>query len=217
MILLQSALLASTVLAGQASADVIATSGTVFLNADPGHSISYELKGATTWQHGVDGSLYGNDNVSRADEGVNLFFARNDSERWLLQFVAPRYDPVDGSMDGQALRTGRYDNVRGDWRFEPMQAGMLISSPLGMTWDWSGWFEVLDIAYADNGDLSRFAVDFVQYDTLDQTGPALRGSLRYQLAPVAIPETGTLALVGLGLALLAMSARRRRQEVNPAN
>lgn len=209
--MLHSAMLAGALLlCGQAGANVMATSATLVLNAERGHSISYELNGDTTWRHGVDGSMYGNDHISRADLGVNLFFDRGDNQLWLLQFVAPRQNPGQTGIDGQALRTGRYDNVRGDWRFEPTQAGMLISSPMGLTWDWSGWFDVLDIAYAPNGDLARFAVDFVQFDTLDQTGPALRGSLRYDMIPtVHIPEAGTLALTGLGLALLAAATRRR--------
>ncbi|UUZ51467.1 hypothetical protein LP420_20005 [Massilia sp. B-10] len=122
--------------------------------------------------------MYSSDNVAWINDGVNMFFQRGN-DKWLMQFVAPRFDPMDNSDDGQPLHIGLYDNVSGDWRYAPKQAGMLISSPLGMQWEWSGWFRVLDIAYGKDGFLSRFAVDFVQYDTPDQTGPALSGALRF--------------------------------------
>lgn len=193
-------------------AQVEAKSGTVHLNPEPGNTIGYETNGAETWRHGIDGIMYGSDHISRANDGVNMFFQRGN-DKWLFQFVAPLYDEADDSYDGQPLHIGLYDNVSGDWRYEPMQAGMLISSPMGMAWEWSGWFNVLDIAYAANGDLSRFAVDFMQYDTLNQTGPGLSGSLRYNSAiPIAeIPEPGTWMLMLGGLGLLAVVARRRRR------
>ncbi|QYF95159.1 PEP-CTERM sorting domain-containing protein [Massilia sp. PAMC28688] len=192
-------------------AQVSAQTGSVYLEAEWGNHVGYELDGPTTWMHGVDGIMYGSDHVSRANDGVNLFFERGD-QRWLLQFVAPAFDPASGEAPGNPLRVGRYDNVMGDWRFAPKHAGMLISSPMGEVWDWSGWFNVREIAYADNGDLARFAVDFRQYDTLDQTGPALIGSLRYNstIGIHDVPEPGSVALVLLGLGLTAWSVRRRR-------
>ncbi len=197
-------------------AQIYADTGTVFLEAEFGNHVGYELNGPTTWMHGIDGVMYGNDNASRANDGVNLFFQRG-SDRWLMQFVAPAFDPNTGDAPGNPLRVGLYDNVMGDWRFEPQRSGMLISSPMGEVWDWSGWFNVREISYAANGDLARFAVDFRQYDTLDQTGPALTGSLRYNstiaIGPAEVPEPASMALfvLGLGVAGIGMARQARRK------
>lgn len=191
-------------------AQVSPATGSVYLNAEAGNHVGYELSGPASWRHGTDGTMFGNDHVSRANDGVNLFFERGN-DLWLMQFTAPQYDPRDGSVDGQPLQLGLYDNVSGDWRNDPARAGMLISSPMGSVIEWSGWFRVLDIAYAANGDLSRFAVDFMQYDTLNQSGPALSGSLRYNSAIglVEVPEPGTLVLAGCGLLAAALARKRK--------
>jgi hypothetical protein len=193
-------------------AQVLPSNASLYLNAEAGNYVSYELAGPVTWRHGADGTMFGNDHISRANDGVNLFFERGN-DLWLMQFTAPRYDARDGSYDGQPLQIGLYDNVSGDWRDDPNRAGMLISSPLGSVIEWSGWFRVLDIAYAANGDLSRFAVDFMQYDTLNQSGPSLSGSLRYNsaIALVEVPEPGTLVLVLAGLGLLCASSAHKRK------
>lgn len=193
-------------------AQVLPSNASVYLNAEAGNTVGHELGGPVTWRHGTHGTMFGNDHISRAGDGVNLFFERGN-DLWLMQFAAPRYDARDGSYDGQPLQIGLYDNVSGDWRDDPARAGMLISSPLGSVIEWSGWFRVLDIAYAANGDLSRFAVDFKQFDTLNLSGPSLSGSLRYNsaIALVEVPEPGTLMLMSAGLVLLgvrAVSARK---------
>ena len=202
-------------------AQIIAATGTVYLNPEAGNHIAAELDGPTTWMHGTDGIMYGSDHISRASDGVHLFFERGE-DLWLLQFVAPAYNPATGDNSGQPLKVGLYDNVQGDWRFEPRNAGMLISSPMGEVWDWSGWFRVREIAYAANGDLARFAVDFRQFDSLYQVGPALTGALRYNstIAIHDIPEPATVPLMlgglaGLaGLAQLAKVRPRRRETVS---
>lgn len=193
-------------------AQVSAATGTVFLDAEWGNHVWYELAGPTSWQHGSDGVMFSNDHISRANDGVNVFFEVG-ADRWLLQFVAPAFDPATGGAPGNPLKVGLYNNVMGDWRFAPERAGMLISSPLGEVWDWSGWFNVREIAYAANGDLARFAVDFRQFDTLDQSGPALNGSLRFNsgIAIGEVPEPGTAGLFLLGLGVAGAMAWRQRR------
>lgn len=195
--------------AGQAHATVL--SGTVHLDAEPGNYVSYELPDPTTWRHGIDGTMSSNDTIGRAGDGVNVLF-EHDGLGWMLQFVAPQADPLN-ALTGRPLEVGLYDGVNGDARFDPTRPGMLISSPLGQVWEWSGWFNVLDIAYDQNGDLSRFAVDFMQFDTPNQSGPALRGALRFNsaipIAGVNIPEPGSVLLVLAGLGMLGFARRQR--------
>lgn len=210
-LLLRAATIAGALFCGAAAqAQVSPASGTVYLDAEPGNTVGYELDGITAWRHGVDGTMYTSDTLARANDGVNMFFQRGN-DKWLMQFVAPLYNEETNTFDGAPLHVGLYDNVSGDWRNAPYQSGMLISSPLGIAWDWSGSFRVLEIGYGKDGFLSRFAVDFIQFDTLDQTGPALRGSLRYNSAiPIReIPEPATLGLALTGLGLMGATAWRR--------
>lgn len=194
-------LAASTlVLATASPASAMPTGTSLSLHPEAGNTVGRELSHPVIWHEGIHGSFSA---INRGNEGVAIFFEEG-SLTWLFQFSAPGMEALGVGRYGQAGAAGP----------DP-----IVSSPFGMLVQWSGWFDVREIAYGDNGSLDRLAVDFRQFDSLDQTGPAVFGSLRYRsslalagLPPVAVPEPGTPAMLLLALAMLGAAARGKARQ-----
>lgn len=140
------------------------------------------------------------------DNGVSFSiddFASNpdfqETRWWYLDFAAPFSAP---------LTVGSY---QGATRFpfqEDDEPGLSFTGNGRGDNTLTGWFNVLEVAYAPDGSVLFFAADFMQYDEGFQAWWNL-GSIRYNSDIPAIPEPGTLALFGLGAAAIAARVRRR--------
>ena len=176
----------------------LATSGTVYLNAEPGSWVGGGI-GAdeVLWTHGVEGIFSTSRN---SDQGVSISF--DDGNYWNFDFTAPTFDPITNTNDGNELEVGFYDNATRFPINSPSRPGLDFSgNGLGNN-TLGGWFNVLDVAYAGNGDVLRFAVDFRQFDeSEDMTGPSTYGSLRINsdmpVNPVPVPPAVLLFASGL--------------------
>jgi len=166
----------------------LATSGSIYLNAEPGSYVGGGIGGnEVLWTHGVEGIF----SVSRNyDEGINVFL--DDGNYWNFNFAAPTYDPATNTNNGNELEVGFYDNATRFPFNSPTRPGLSFSGNGRGNNQLGGWFNVLDVAYEGNGDVLRFAVDFRQFDESENmTGPSTYGSLRINssipINPVPIP------------------------------
>jgi hypothetical protein len=194
--------------ANAATASTLANTATVFLSADPGSYVGGGLGAPdVTWVHGVDGIFSAGPNYSDYKTGVNI--AYHGTDYWDFQFSAPSYDPVTNTNVGQLLQIGTYTGAQRFPFNSPTKPGISISGAGRGNNTQTGWFNVLDIAYDDAGNLSTFAVDFKQFDEAGAEG--LYGSLRYNsaIAIHAVPEAGSFGMMLLGLAMGAGALRRR--------
>jgi hypothetical protein len=185
----------------------LASSGSVYLNAEPGSYVGGGIgSDEVLWTHGVEGLF---SIVRNFDQGVRVTF-QSDSY-WSFDFAAPTYDPATDTNPGNELTIGFYNNAQRYPFNSPTRPGLDFSGNGRGNNTLSGWFNVLDAAYEDNGDVLRFAVDFRQFDESDDmTGPSTYGSLRINsdipINPVPIPST--LLLLSSGLIWLV--AKRRK-------
>ncbi|MEW8296530.1 MAG: hypothetical protein AB2637_09310 [Candidatus Thiodiazotropha sp.] len=176
----------------------IATSGAVYLNAEPGDWVGGGI-GAdeVLWTHGNQGIF---SVTSNFDQGVSVTF--DDGNYWSFDFAAPTYDPVTNTNTGNRLEVGFYDNATRYPFNSPTRPGLSFSGNGRGNNTLGGWFDVLDIAYAASGDILRFAVDFRQFGGSESmSGPSTYGSLRINsgipINPVPVPPAVALFLSGL--------------------
>ncbi|NRR28757.1 PEP-CTERM sorting domain-containing protein [Oxalobacteraceae bacterium] len=199
------------VFATPASAN-IATTASVYFNSTPGSWVGGAVGApVASWVHGIDGIFFGGINF---DQGVHITY--DDGHYWNFDFAAPTFNPSDNSNDGQPLHVGLYNNATRFPFNSPTKPGMDISGNGRGNNQSSGWFNVLDIAYGQNGNIDRFAVDFRQFDeTQNQTGTSLYGSLRFNSAiPLTpVPEPTTVLLLIGGLAALGVARRVSKAKV----
>ena len=78
---------------------VLATSGSVYLNTEPGSWVGGGI-GAdqVLWTHGVEGIFSTSRNF---DQGINVSF--DDGNFWNFNFAAPTYDPATNTNNGNPL------------------------------------------------------------------------------------------------------------------
>ncbi|MES2899714.1 MAG: PEP-CTERM sorting domain-containing protein [Pseudomonadota bacterium] len=209
-------LAAATLLWAAASqAQNMPSNARAYLNAENGSTIGYELDAPVTWEHGLDGGAFTSITPQgQAGDGVTVVY-QDEGLKWAFQFSANK------GGTGEALSVGMYDKAGMAGSTAPGQAGLLISSPFGMMAQASGWFNVLEIGYGDDGSLERFAVDFRQFENAQMKGPSVIGSLRYNSslalqstvgavrAAANVPEPATLAMMLAALFLMVSVGRRK--------
>lgn len=162
-------------LSSNAVSAALATSGSVYLNAEPGSWVGGGIGAEEVlWTHGVEGIF----SVSRNfDKGISVNF--DDGNYWSFEFAAPTYDPTTNTNDGNDLAVGFYDNSTRFPFNSPTRPGLNFSGNGRGNNTLGGWFNVLDVAYDTDGEVLRFAVDFRQFDESESmAGPSTYGSLR---------------------------------------
>lgn len=185
-----------------ATASGLANTASVYLHGEPGSWVSGAVGAPeATWVHGVDGIF---SIATNFDQGASITYEGDNW--WHFDFAAPTYDPVTNTNNGQHLKVGLYNNATRFPFNSPTKPGMDISGNGAGNNQESGWFRVLEVTYA-GAEITTLAVDFRQYDeNLNQTGPSLYGSLRFNssipLTPVPEPTTVALLLAGLGALFL---------------
>lgn len=186
----------------------IATTGQIYLKGDPGSWVGGGLD--VTWTHGVDGVLYANESSTN---GLSLLF--NNGGSWNFDFFAPMYNPSTNTVDGQPLSVGMYTGAQRYPFNSPTKPGLAVSGDGRGDNILSGWFNVLDIGYDGSGHVSRFAVDFKQFDeTSTSSGPGTYGSIRFNsdipLNLTPVPESSTMMMMGIGLVGIVGLSRRSK-------
>lgn len=183
--------------------------GSLYLHADPDSYVGGGIGAETVlWTHGVEGIFSTQRNF---DKGISVSF--DDGNFWSLDFAAPTYSPITNTNDGNDLAIGFYDQATRFPFNSPTRPGLNFSGNGRGNNQLGGWFRVLDVGYAPNGDVERFAVDFRQFDeSEDMTGPSTYGSLRINstipINPVPLPTAWVLFATGILLASLVIRSKR---------
>ncbi|MBS4052394.1 hypothetical protein [Methylomonas rivi] len=176
----------------------LATTGSVYLNAEPGSWVGGGIGASEVlWTHGVEGIFSISKNF---DKGVTVNF--DDGKLWSFNFAAPTYDAATNTNNGNELTVGFYDQATRFPFNSPTKPGLDFSGNGRGNNTLGGWFDVLEIVYGQNNDILRFAVDFRQFDEReDMSGPSTYGSLRINsdipVNPVPIPGAVILFVSGL--------------------
>lgn len=188
----------------------MATTASVYLKGEPGSWVSGAVGAPeATWTHGIDGLFGANTNF---EKGVSITY--HGDAYWSFEFAAPTYNPETMTNDGQALTATFYDHATRYPFNSPTRPGINISGNGRGNNVQSGWFRVLEIEYGTGGDISKFAVDFRQYDeNMTMSGPSLYGSLRFNSSiPITpVPEPSMALLLLAGVAVVARTAGRRNR------
>jgi len=191
----------------------VATTAALFLKADPQNYIGYNLP--------AEGQLFdqaqGGPTFRTYTSGIyNTRFYSNGPEYLSLTFMAPRYSAVDNLVGARSLKVGFYDNARRTMSAPELNPGMDVSGFSKGYNRLSGWFNVLDVDYDMDGEITSLAVDFAEYgENLTKSGPGLYGSFRYNSAiavNTAVPEPTTQAMYLLGIAGLVVGVRKARAQ-----
>jgi len=120
------------------------------------------------------------------DQGAYTNAVRLSAGDYRLSLVGPGYTlPMEGF----------YPNAT-RWPFMESGAGMAFSGAGRGNNTLTGYFNVLQAIYNSSGNITSFAVDFMQYDECIQT-KWVSGKFRYN-SEVPIPEPCTLVLLALG-------------------
>jgi len=195
----------------------LATFGHVYLNADEGSWVGGGIgANEVTWTHGNEGIF----NISTNDFNYGAFISFLDGKGWSFNFVAPTYDPLTNTNNGNPLQVGFYNNATRHPFNSPTRPGLDFSGNGRGNNMLGGWFDILEIEYNPTfNELISLAVDFRQFDERENmSGPSTFGSLRINsnlalnytgqvLTPV--PETETYALLGIGLLFLGFTTRNK--------
>ncbi len=201
--------------AGSANA-TLATSGSVYLNAEPGSWVGGGIGAPeVTWTHGVEGIF---NITTNFDQGASVTF--NDGNYWSFDFAAPTYDPVTNTNSGNPLEVGFYDNATRYPFNSPTRPGLNFSGNGRGNNTLGGWFDILEVVYGTGGEILKLAVDFRQFDESESmTGPSTFGSLRIN-SDIALNLTGeplsqvpvpaAVWLFGSGLLGLSGISRRKK-------
>jgi hypothetical protein len=166
---LAAVLLAGTVLVSGAP-PAGASSGQTWLtlDSDPGDFVG---GGIQQRFQSSDGAFW----ASRRDGEITVYF-QGASVSWTLDFEAPR---------GSALIPGPYEEAAEHPFQSPTKPGLRVNGA-GRACKWStGRFDVLEVVYAVDGSIRRFAADFEQH--CEGQPPALRGSIRYHASSTFPP------------------------------
>jgi len=197
------------------AAAAIVTTGSAYLNAEPGSWIGGGIGASeVTWTHGVEGIFSVGSNF---DQGANVLF--DDGNYWSFDFAAPSYNASTNTNDGNRLDIGFYDNATRFPFNSPTRPGMNFSGNGRGNNTLGAWFDVLEIEYDLVGEVISLAVDFRQFDeSEDMLGASTYGSLRinssialnYTGGPLSqVPAPAAFLLFGSGLISLIGLAKRK--------
>jgi hypothetical protein len=119
-----------------------------------------------------DGIILLGETVSPSFVSLQIHDGFGDDLTLSVTFVSPR---------GEPLRVGPYDQARHYDRKLPHSPGLAVSFDEISCLDPHGRFDVLDVAFSDEGELLRFAADFEQ--GCDGADGITRGRVRYHAPP----------------------------------
>jgi hypothetical protein len=202
---------------------LMADSASLYLQADPGNYIGYNLPlEGKTFVHGIDTNVRNYRSgplTSTFYSGNGALLPSSNPPDFSLTFMPAKYSVQDNEVKFRPLEIGFYDNARRAFFGAELNPGLDVSGFSRGDNRLSGWFNVLEVSYLESGDIYALAVDFGQYsNTFTQAGPGLYGSFRFNsdiplTMPVPEPATWALHLLGF-IAIAGAVARLHRRNSN---